>query len=93
MNEVLTFGTIILQLTGQLFVLYMISDEIFDTDMLRIPDKWCLSADSGDLMTLDVNGDSFTYLLCHNQTGEMKVLIHREGSFLNFKRSLQYLTD
>ena len=64
-------------------MLYVISDEIFDTSVLRIPDNWCLSADSGDLKALDVNGDSFTDLLCHNQTGEMKVLIHREGSFLN----------
>ena len=60
-------------------MLYMESGQTFDSLALPLPDKWCLSTDSGDLKALDVNGDSFTDLLCHNQTGKMKVLIHREG--------------
>ena len=62
-------------------MLYMDSAQTFDIVALQLPEKWCLSADSGDLKALNVDGDSFTDFLCHNQTGKMKVLIHKEGMF------------
>ena len=43
------------------------------------PVEWCLSLDNQKLLVGDWNADGFTDLLCHNQTGEMKVLINQAG--------------
>ena len=43
------------------------------------PVEWCTSPEAQKLVVGDWNGDGFTDLLCHNQTGEMKVLINQAG--------------
>ena len=46
-------------------------------------ENWCLSKDPRKLLAGDFNGDSFTDLLCHNQTGEMRVLLNTGGEDIN----------
>ena len=43
-------------------------------------ENWCLSKDSRKLLGGDFNGDSYTDLLCHNKTGEMRVLLNMGGN-------------
>ena len=38
---------------------------------------WCTSVNSQKLLVGDWNGDRFTDLLCHNQTGHMKILLNQ----------------
>ena len=49
------------------------------TKDLVLAEEWCLSGNDQKLVVGDWNGDSFSDLLCHKQTGEMKILIHKGG--------------
>ena len=40
---------------------------------------WCISVHDQKLLVGDWNGDRFTDLLCHNQTGHMKILLNQAG--------------
>ena len=40
---------------------------------------WCTSVNNQKLLVGDWNGDKFTDLLCHNQTGYMKILLNQAG--------------
>ena len=40
---------------------------------------WCTSENNQKLLVGDWNGDRFTDLLCHNQTGHMKILLNQAG--------------
>ena len=40
---------------------------------------WCTAPDNQKLLVGDWNGDGLTDLLCHHQTGEMKVLLNQAG--------------
>ena len=42
-------------------------------------EDWCTAPNKQKLLVGDWNGDGFTDLLCHHQTGEMKVLINQAG--------------
>ena len=42
-------------------------------------DGWCTSKNNQKLLVGDWNGDRFTDLLCHNQTGHMKILLNQAG--------------
>ena len=42
-------------------------------------DGWCTSVNNQKLLVGDWNGDRFTDLLCHNQTGHMKILLNQAG--------------
>ena len=43
------------------------------------PVERCTAQNKQKLVVGDWNGDGFTDLLCHKQTGEMKVLINQAG--------------
>ena len=47
---------------------------------------WCSAPNKQKLLVGDWNGDGFTDLLCHNQTGEMKI-------FINQGRSVTYTSE
>ena len=40
---------------------------------------WCISVHDQKLLVGDWNGDRFTDLLCHHQTGNMKILLNQAG--------------
>ena len=40
---------------------------------------WCISMYDQKLLVGDWNGDRFSDLLCHHQTGNMKVLLNQAG--------------
>ena len=67
---------------GEISVLYLTGENNLEVKILALPNEWCLARNSGALKALDVNGDSYTDVLCHNQTGEMKILLHRESTSL-----------
>ena len=51
---------------------------------LSLPTNWCLAENNQKLLAGDWNGDGFSDLLCHNQTGEMKILLHLKGMIFVF---------
>ena len=40
---------------------------------------WCISVNNQKLLVGDWNGDRLTDLLCHHQTGQMKILLNQAG--------------
>ena len=64
---------------GRVLLLYLDGAELISRE-LDLPENWCLSGNKQKLLTGDWNGDSFTDLLCHNQTGEMKILLNTKGN-------------
>ena len=40
---------------------------------------WCTSVNNQKLLVGDWNGDRYTNLVCHNQTGHMTVLLNQAG--------------
>ena len=51
------------------------------TKIILVPgyENWCTSVNNQKLLVGDWNGDRFTDLLCHNQTGHMKILLNQAG--------------
>ena len=54
-----------------------------DGSVSRIDDTgfngWCTAENNQKLLVGDWNGDRFTDLLCHNQTGHLKILLNQAG--------------
>ena len=69
--------------TGEISVLYLTGGNNLEVKILAHPKEWCLAKNSGALKALDVNGDSYTDALCHNQTGEMKILLHKRSTYIS----------
>ena len=64
-------------------MLYLTSQNKLEVKILVLPKEWCLAKNSGALKALDANGDSYTDILCHNQTGEMKILLHKGSTHIS----------
>ena len=65
--------------TGSMSIWNLESDGGAEPLDVTEPVEWCTTPNNQKLVVGDWNGDGFTDLLCHNQTGEMKVLINQAG--------------
>ena len=48
---------------------------------LSVYDNWCISVNNQKLLVGDWNGDRFTDLLCHHQSGRMRILFNQAGFY------------
>ena len=69
--------------SGEISLLYLSGGNNLEVKILAHPKKWCLAKNSGALKALAVNGDSYTDVLCHNQTGEMKILLQKGRTYIS----------
>ena len=68
-------------LLGTMSLLNIKRDGSTETITIVVPNGWCTSVNSQKLLAGDWNGDRFTDLLCHNQTGQMKILLNQAGLY------------
>ena len=54
-------------------------DGNLETTVITRYEDWCTSMNNQKLLVGDWNGDRFTDLLCHKQTGHMKILLNQGG--------------
>ena len=65
--------------TGMMSLLEIKPGGSTETITIATPNGWCKSVNNQKLLVGDWNGDRFTDLLCHNQTGQMKILLNQAG--------------
>ena len=65
--------------TGSLKIWKLKIDDGAEPQDVTEPIEWCTTPNNQKLVVGDWNGDGFTDLLCHKQSGEMEVLINQAG--------------
>ena len=65
--------------TGEMSLLKIKPNGNAEITMITECEEWCISVHDQKLLVGDWNGDRFTDLLRHHQTGNMKVLLNQAG--------------
>ena len=65
--------------TGEMSLLEIKPNGNAEIIMITAREGWCTSVNNQKLLVGDWNGDRFTDLLCHYQTGKMQILLNQAG--------------
>ena len=65
--------------TGVMSLLEIKANGNVDDTLITAHREWCVSMNDQKLLAGDWNGDKYTDLLCHHQTGHMKILLNQAG--------------